>query len=486
MVLSATASPLLTELGALTARTSNDTTALVVGSADSVVEYVLTPERVRGTRLDAWRRAAAPRVALAAFATQPDTSASVSGSSARFSSRIDGTPWALMRREPLGAVYATVNGRLSTEASTAAALLFMIAVIVIGRRQTTRERRLIEVAESELRYRLLADNATDVIARHAPDGKILYISPAVLSILGYQPRQLQGRYPSELSNESDPTTMSDILDVLRATSGVSRAEHRLRHASGHFVWLETTGSAVRDPVWGHVTELVTVSRDIEERKKAEDAMRASEEDYRMLFQANPLPMWAFDADTYRFVAVNDAAVQHYGYSREEFLAMTIFDIRPAEDAAQVRERVASVRAGLQQVPGVRHQKKDGSLMDVDLTVHEVKLSGRVTRLVLVRDMTEARRTATALRESNELIRALFDSSPVAIVATDLELRVLQWNGAAQRLFGWTAEEIVGKAYPLATDEMGPDVRRIRDRALRDGTFIDVSAQRIRKDGAIVE
>ncbi len=486
VVLVTKAAPLLSDLSALIDRSTNDTTSLIVGSTDSLFVYALTPDRSRGKPLAAWPRSAAPRSALAAFARKPDPTAVIAGSSAEFSSRIGGVPWALMRIEPLGSIFAGVNGRLSTEASTAAAVLFMIAIIVIGRRQTTRERKLIEVAESEVRYRLLADNATDVIARHAPDGRILYISPAVQTILGYQPRQLQGRYPSEFFHEDDATTMNDILDVLRATNGVSRAEHRLRHSKGHYVWLETTGRAVRDPVWGNVTELVTVSRDIEDRKKAEEARRASEEDYRMLFQSNPLPMWAFDADTYQFVAVNDEAVSHYGYSREEFLGMTIFDIRPPEDAARVRERVASVRAGLQNMQGVRHQKKDGSLMDVDLTVHEVKLSGRKTRLVLVKDMTEARRAATALRESNELIRALFDSSPVAIIATDLALRVLQWNGAAERLFGWAAAEVVGGDYPLATPEMFPDVRRIRERALRDGTFTDVHAQRVRKDGSTVE
>jgi len=362
----------------------------------------------------------------------------------------------------------------------------MIAIILIGRRQTKRERELVEVAESEVRYRLLADNATDVIARHAPDGRILYISPAVSAILGYQPRQLQGHLPSEFFDAADANTMDDILETLRTTTGASRAEHRLRHAKGHYVWLETTGRAVRDPVWNKVTELVTVSRDIEDRKQAEDALRASEADYRMLFQGNPLPMWAFDADTYRFVAVNDTAVSHYGYSREEFLGMSILDIRPESDLPRVRARVEGGHVGLLNVQGVPHRKKDGSIIEVDLTIHELELSGRMTRLVLVKDVTETKRAAMALRDSNEFVRALFDSSPLAIIATDLDYRVLQWNGAAQRLFGWTAAEVIGAPYPLATPEMSQDVRRIREKALADGTYIDVFAQRMRKDGSMVD
>ena len=485
VVLVANASTLLEELASSDGQ-SSDTTSLIVGSSDSVTAYALTPKRSRGTKIGTWRKDRAPAFALAAYATSPDSSARIHGSDAEFSSRIAGVPWALMRVEPLTSVFDDINGRLTTEASIAAAVIFMIAIILIARRQTKREKELIEVAESETRYRLLADNATDVIARHAPDGRILYISPALYAILGYQPRQIQGHYPSEFFHDDDPTTMDDILEVLRTNNGVSRAEHRLRHAKGHYVWLETAGRAVRDPVWNKVTELVTVSRDIGDRKKAEGALRASEEDYRMLFQGNPLPMWAFDVDTYRFVAVNDAAVSHYGYSRDEFLAMTIFDIRPETDVPRVREMVTSARTGLLNIPGVRHRKKDGGIIEVDITVHELELSGRMTHLVLAKDVTDARRAAAALRDSNELIRALFDSAPLAIMATDLEHRVLQWNGAAERLFGWTAAEIIGKPYPLAPSAMIQDVHRIRDKALEEGTYIDVHAQRMRKDGSLVD
>lgn len=486
VVLTASAMPLLTEISAWSSHKPSDSSSLIVGARDSVYEFALVPAHVRGALRGVWAKSEAPAFASAAFAASPDTSAKLSANNVEFGMRIAGLPWALVLRESSATVFADVNGRLGTEASTTAAVVFMIAIIGIGRRQTARERKLIEVAESELRYKLLADNATDVIARHAPDGRILYISPAVQAILGYHPRQMQGHYPSEFFDADDPTSMDDVLALLRGTSGVSRAEHRLRHADGRHIWVETTGRAVRDPVWGQVTELVTVSRDIQDRKKAEEALRASEEDYRMLFDMHPQPMWAFDAATLRFVAVNDEAVAYYGYSREEFLELTILDIRPPHDVEAVRDRVANFHSGLRVFHGLQHQRKDGTLMDVDLTVHEVQLSGRKTRLAVVTDVTEALRTATALRESNELVRALFDSSPIAIVATAPDLTVLQWNGAAERLFGWTAEEVLGKPYPLATEEMLPDVQRVRQTALRDGTNLDVRTKRYRKDGSAVD
>ena len=265
VVLTSNATSLFVELATWAERSKTESTSLLVASGDSILEYAITPDRARSTLLSAWPRASAPRSTVAVFAARPDSLARIVGERAEFAARLDGLPWGLARRDSVDAVFASVNGRLSTEISTGAAIIFMIAIIVIARRQTSRERKLIEVAESEVRYRLLADNATDVIVRHAPDGRIVYVSPAIHTTLGYRPRQLEGRYLSELSDPDDPTTMDHILDQLRVADGASRAEHRLRHADGRYMWFETTGRAVRDPVWGNVTERVTVSRDIEAR-----------------------------------------------------------------------------------------------------------------------------------------------------------------------------------------------------------------------------
>jgi two-component system, cell cycle sensor histidine kinase and response regulator CckA len=368
VILTSDATPLLTEAAAWSDRTATEAASLIVQADDSIYEFALAPDRTRGAILGAWQRRLAPpfaRAATVAVAANRDTitEASVaSGSRVDIAAHIDGLPWGLRRREIPSVVFASVDSRLATEFSTVAAIIFMIAIIAIARRQTSRERRHRETAESEVRYRLLADNATDIIVRHAPDGRIVYISPAVYSTLGYRPRQLEGRHLSELSNDDDSATMDQILDQLRVTDGGYRAEHRLRHADGRYIWLETTGRAIRDPVWGNVIELVTASRDVDARKEAESALRAS----------------------------------------------------------------------------------------------------------------------------NEFIRALFDSSPVAIIATDLSLEVVQWNGAAERLFGWSAEEVIGKPYPLASEAMQPEIARSRARALREGRFTDVQVQRVRRDGSLVD
>jgi two-component system cell cycle sensor histidine kinase/response regulator CckA len=125
--------------------------------------------------------------------------------------------------------------------------------------------------------------------------------------------------------------------------------------------------------------------------------------YRVLFDDNPRPMWVFDVDTLAFLAVNDAAIRYYGYSREEFLAMTIMDIRPPDDAP-------GASGGLQhgarrpEVALTQHQRKDGSIVDIEIVSHELELQGRRARLVLATDVTEQARTRVALQRSEEQLR----------------------------------------------------------------------------------
>src|SRR5262249_20504343 len=105
----------------------------------------------------------------------------------------------------------------------------------------------------------------------------------------------------------------------------------------------------------------------------ERAMRASEEHYRALFESNPHPMWVNDVETLAFLAVNDAAVHYYGYSREEFLAMTIKDIRPAEDIPALLDKLARVPPGFDRPEIWRHRKKDGTIIDVEVTTHKPRV-----------------------------------------------------------------------------------------------------------------
>ncbi len=132
------------------------------------------------------------------------------------------------------------------------------------------------------------------------------------------------------------------------------------------------------------------------------SQRASEETYRLLFESNPHPMWVYDRETLAFLAVNNAAVEHYGYSREEFLGMTLKEIRPREDVRALLENVARVTSGLDRSGIWRHLKKDGTVIEVEVHSHTLSFAGRPAELVLAYDVTERRHLEEQLRQSQKM------------------------------------------------------------------------------------
>jgi two-component system, cell cycle sensor histidine kinase and response regulator CckA len=177
----------------------------------------------------------------------------------------------------------------------------------------------------------------------------------------------------------------------------------------------------RERPWGAITLTTNGERAFEPRDldlAAELARRAattvetsrllqslanSEERYRLLFEANPLPMWVYDAKTLQFLAVNDAAVRHYGYTRQEFLAMTIAEIRPREDVDAMLADLQARGGPGSPAPGTwRHRKKDGTVIDVEITAGKVMFEGRPAALVLSHDVTERLRLEERLGQAEKM------------------------------------------------------------------------------------
>ncbi len=156
--------------------------------------------------------------------------------------------------------------------------------------------------------------------------------------------------------------------------------------------------------------ILGINIDITDHERTEEALRKSEAQYRLLFENNPLPMWVYDQATLAFLAVNDAAIKHYGYTRDEFLAMTIKDIRPPEDVPRLIQINAAPEAGMRKAGMWRHRKKDETLIDVEITSHDIDFRGNRARLVLANDITERRRAEAAEHEQRTLAEALRDTA----------------------------------------------------------------------------
>lgn len=133
--------------------------------------------------------------------------------------------------------------------------------------------------------------------------------------------------------------------------------------------------------------------------------RSSEERYRILFNQSPKPVYAFDLETRSFVEVNEAALRHYGYLRHEFLSLTADGIRPPEEMRLMLERLSS---GTQTSCLTRHRKKDGRLIDVEVSVQHLLIGDRMIALVFVNDVTDQKRAEQSLQEAHKSIAQSFD------------------------------------------------------------------------------
>jgi PAS domain S-box-containing protein len=158
---------------------------------------------------------------------------------------------------------------------------------------------------------------------------------------------------------------------------------------------------------GRLFRVFGVLQDVTGRKLAEIEVEKSEEKYRNLFKLSPIPMWVYDVETLHFLDVNEAAIQHYGYSKDEFLAMTWKDIRPQENVRKLEEIASTLQRSRVHYHFItRHVKKSGEVMDVDINNSFVDLGGKGTRLVIATDISERLKYIGAIKAQNVKLREI--------------------------------------------------------------------------------
>jgi PAS domain S-box-containing protein len=284
------------------------------------------------------------------------------------------------------------------------------------------ERRAAESAlqERERAYATLLQNLAGMVyrCRNDADWTTTFVSDGCLAVTGYPSEDLIGNRKMSLGSLIHPDDAAPIWEKCQAGLAARRPcsnEYRIRTAGGaeKWVWDQARG------IYSATGELLFIEgyiTDITERKTAADALRDSEARYRTLFEANPHPMWVYDLETLRFLAVNTSAVSHYGYSREEFLAMTIKDIRPPEDIPALIANVETVVEGLDEAGVWRHLKRDGSIIEVEITSHVMEFDGRRAKVVLAHDVTEERRAKLEREQLDRKVQEIQKLESLGVLA----------------------------------------------------------------------
>ena len=167
--------------------------------------------------------------------------------------------------------------------------------------------------------------------------------------------------------------------------------------------------------------VLTVARDITDKKKNEDNLKDSEEKYRFMFFNNPQPMWIYDLETLAFLEVNASAIEHYGYTRREFLSMTLKDIRPVEDIDELLKDIRNTKKPLNIAGEWRHLKKNGETIHVEIVSHSITYNGRNARHILVNDTTRRKQVEQEIRDLNSMLEKRIAERTVQLEESNISL-----------------------------------------------------------------
>ncbi|MGG9963726.1 PAS domain-containing sensor histidine kinase [Ferruginibacter sp. SUN106] len=288
-----------------------------------------------------------------------------------------------------------------------------------------------------------------------------------------------------------------------AEKGIWQGELIYHARSGSPISVIVTASKLKDAEGNESGNLILV-RNISDRKKAEkalsdlnkeleskiaertEAIKRSEKQYRNLFANNPMPMWVMDLEAFKFLDVNEMAVLHYGYSREEFLSMTALDIRPdADKNVFIHSDHSNAITANNYNKGIwNHKKKDGSIIQVEIIVHDIIFEGVAARIILANDITERNKAEEKLMASEKRFRALIENNNDIISLMDKSFKVIYRSPSASRITGWTDEDMTGLD---GTKNIHPDDREyaaaiVKELMANPGKPVNCKFRNLHKEG----
>lgn len=215
-----------------------------------------------------------------------------------------------------------------------------------------------------------------------------------------------------------PDDLENVLKAFReCASGqkdVFKTEWRQRTKNKQWIWTNGRAAVVEKTIDGKPLRMLGTVMDVTDHRQAEEALRESEEKYRYMFFNNPQPMWIYHLETLAFLEINNAAIHHYGYTREEFLSMTISDIRPKEDIDALLKDIELTRNSYNQAGEWCHLKKNGEIINVEIVSHTITFKGSKARHVMLNDITERKRAENALHLSEERLQLTLEVSQIGI------------------------------------------------------------------------
>jgi PAS domain S-box-containing protein len=292
--------------------------------------------------------------------------------------------------------------------------------------------------------------------------RIFHASPVAMSITLPGKKQyidvndayaaLVGSSRESLIGQDNTNLVYQDGSELAGDESLSEESLCLRTADGQF---RDVIASTQLQEWDSQTFVITLVHDLSAYNRTQAALRTSEARFRLFFESIPLPIFVFDFETWRILEVNNATLKLYGYSREELMEMTMLDIRPPETIEHYVTTIRGLPAATRYVGVWQHRKKNGDLIDVELTSYAFELDGCAARLHVLRDVTERLALQQALRHSEELLRVIATVTTDVIWDIDLASRTMETAGLFE-LFGYNS--VTTRPWQWWFDHIHPDDR----------------------------
>ena len=264
-----------------------------------------------------------------------------------------------------------------------------------------------QLKASEARHQKLNRYGADLVSILDPGGQLIFTTAATSKILGYPEGDLDNRPAFDFIHPDDHELVAQALGALAdGRAEPVRATFRFRHQSGEWVWIESiAANHFDDPDIGGI---LVNSRDVSATVRLGQELANRETAFRHLFERNPLPMWLYDRQTLRVLEVNSAAVEKYGYAREEFLNMTLLEFRPPEQSQSLPGIIRAIDHDEVNSTPARHVLRDGTSIDVVVHGRSLKITERDVRLVVVEDVTAQLQAERQLQAQVQRYQALLE------------------------------------------------------------------------------